>query len=467
MDITQWYAVALGAIAAACVLFSISRVIIKLSHTYASFYFLKYVFYPEIIRYWRWSNIITQILRYLGGSGTTTPFDAVLIMGFVLGNILCITIGAGDTSGLIRRTGLMATINLVPLALGGHMNVISSYCGVALSSYGRIHRLLGRVAIIEGSVHSIMAARSRKIELHVPSQIAALIVGTSIPSHKAGLTELLLSIKAVSTMAAVLVSSLAIVQRYFYEIFLKLHLALAAIVVAGAWVHVSPRKLSVPQVIYLITAICVWAFTHLIQIVYILYRNVPILSKKRVHRRTGRAVTSNQAKTIAMPDGVQIHVKLVQPWGFRAGQIVYLCLPGLSRSAFLESHPFVLSWWYKSVEGDDIAVFMIKPRRGFTRIVKDIAPKPPNDWMTLARSDGGLELESYDTARSTELTAIIEGPYGNGQDLELFDTVLLFASGIRIAAQLPYVRQLLQQHYAWFAKTRRIALFWEMESECM
>ena len=283
-------------------------------------------------------------------------------------------------------------------------------------------------------------------------------------------------------MATVLVSSLAIVQRYFYEIFLKLHLALAAIVVAGVWIHVSPQKLSVPQTIYVMTAICVWAFTHLIRFAYILYRNVkyarpqieavalganPILSEKLAYRRTRRVLTTNRAKTIAMPDGVQVHVKLVQPWKFRAGQTVYLCLPGVSRSAFLQSHPFVLSWWYKSVKGDDIAVFMVRPRRGFTRIIEHLAPKPPKDWMTLARSAGGLKLESYDTAKSKELTAIIEGPYGNGLKLDSFDTVLLFASGIGIAAQLPYVRQLLQQHYAWVAKTRRIALFWEMESECM
>jgi hypothetical protein len=276
--------------------------------------------------------------------------------------------------------------------------------------------------------------------------------------------------------------SLAIVQRYFYEIFLKLHLALAVAVVAGVWVHVWSRKPSAPQTIYMITAICVWTFTNLVRLAYILYRNVkyarprtetmalgdnPILSEKLAPRRTRRVLVTNRAKVIAMPGGVQIHVKLIQPWRFGAGQTVYLCLPQVSHSAFFQSHPFVLSWWYKSVKGDDIAVFIIRPRRGFTRIVEDIAPKPLKDWMTLARSAKGLKLESYDTAKSKELRAIIEGPYGNELNLKSFDTVLLFASGIRIAAQLPCVRQLLQQHYSWVAKTRRIALFWEMESECM
>jgi len=41
----------------------------------------------------------------------------------------------------------------------------------------------------------------------------------------------------------------------------------------------------------------------------------------------------------------------------------------------------------------------------------------------------------------------------------------LFATGIRIAGQLPYVAQLLQGYLEGKVKTRRIALFWEVESE--
>jgi hypothetical protein len=51
-------------------------------------------------------------------------------------------------------------------------------------------------------------------------------------------------------------------------------------------------------------------------------------------------------------------------------------------------------------------------------------------------------------------------------NLRTYNTVLLFATGIGIAPQLPYVRQLLTEHYTWIAKTRRIALFWETDSEC-
>jgi hypothetical protein len=82
---------------------------------------------------------------------------------------------------------------------------------------------------------------------------------------------------------------------------------------------------------------------------------------------------------------------------------VYLCLPGLSRSTWMQSHPFAISWWYKNKDGDDVAVFMIKPRKEFTRRVEDIAPQPPTDWMTLARIIEELQLESHLTHISEEL----------------------------------------------------------------
>jgi hypothetical protein len=91
---------------------------------------------------------------------------------------------------------------------------------------------LGRIIIIEGSVYSIIAIRSRKLNLHVLFQMAALIVSNLILLRKVVLIELLFLFKAVSVIATILIFSLAIVQRYFYEIFLKLHLVLTITVVA-------------------------------------------------------------------------------------------------------------------------------------------------------------------------------------------------------------------------------------------
>ncbi|KAF2806348.1 uncharacterized protein BDZ99DRAFT_479610 [Mytilinidion resinicola] len=55
---------------------------------------------------------------------------------------------------------------------------------------------------------------------------------------------------------------------------------------------------------------------------------------------------------------------------------------------------------------------------------------------------------------NSKIRAIIEGP-----------TVLLFATSIGIAGQLPYIEKLLKGYYNCKVKIRRIALFWEVESE--
>ena len=63
------------------------------------------------------------------------------------------------------------------------------------------------------------------------------------------------------------------------------------------------------------------------------------------------------------------------------------------------------------------------------------------------------------------MRAIVEGPYGKEIHLDEYGTVLLFATGIGIAGQLPYVKQLLENFHNYDAKARRIALFWQVDSE--
>ncbi len=127
IDITQWYAVALGSLVALSIIASLSLAVVKIARTYGTFYFLKYIYYP-------------QAHLYLKGSGKTTRFDLALIIAFLVGNVLCTTIQVKDIANLSRRSGLISTITLMPLLLGGHMSLIVSCCGISLRTYSRIHR---------------------------------------------------------------------------------------------------------------------------------------------------------------------------------------------------------------------------------------------------------------------------------------------------------------------------------------
>ncbi|CZR58393.1 uncharacterized protein PAC_08285 [Phialocephala subalpina] len=196
------------------------------------------------------------------------------------------------------------------------------------------------------------------------------------------------------------------------------------------WIHVSGKLLSTPT-IYLLVACCIWTLLHLLQICQMLYRNV----------RNWKY--SCKVAIESLPDAYQVHAKISRPWKYRAGQYIYLCIPGVSYSAISQSHPYMVSWWYKYDKDQDIMVFIIQRQRGFTRSLPT----------------------SNSSTRPTELRAIIEGPYGKEIHLDEYGTVLLFATGIGIAGQLPYMRQLLENFHNYDAKARRIALFWQVESE--
>ena len=70
----------------------------------------------------------------------------------------------------------MSIINLTPLLLRAQMNLITSRCRIRLSAYARIHRWLGRVAIVKGLIYTAAAISLRKPNLHIYLDVAALIV---------------------------------------------------------------------------------------------------------------------------------------------------------------------------------------------------------------------------------------------------------------------------------------------------
>jgi hypothetical protein len=178
MDVTQWYAIALGGVVGLSIItpllltiFKETRTYIlknfKKTRTYIKFHFLKYVYYP-------------QVYKYLRGSEEITRFNLGLIYVFLAGIVVCTTVQVKDVSTLRRRSGLMSVINLIPLLLGSRMNLVASYCGISLGTYGRAHRWLGRVAIAEGLIHTAAAVSMQKPSLHNLTDIGGLTIG-SIP----------------------------------------------------------------------------------------------------------------------------------------------------------------------------------------------------------------------------------------------------------------------------------------------
>jgi predicted ferric reductase len=230
------------------------------------------------------------------------------------------------------------------------------------------------------------------------------------------------------------------------------------------YLHIPSRAVTKSPTVYLLVAICLQGFIGVIRFGFVLFRNM------RYGKPLNRAIVKSllygreNESDIPVDDAVHMEVKLSRPWKPQAGQWFYICIPGVSFSAFMQSHPLYVSWWYHEDSpdhvkhkydedhvcdsncGDDYAVFIIQKQRGFTR--------------NLSSHTGG----SFQN--NSTMGAILEGPYGKELRLDSYGTVILFATGIGIAGQLPYIAQLLKGYGECKVKTRKIEVFWEVESEC-
>ena len=146
---------ALAAIAALSIIFYVLGISIGILRTYTTYHFLKHVFYP-------------RVHKCIGG---TTRYHALLVITLLVRNVLCLTLGTHNRTEIMQRTGLLSTVNLIPLALGSHMNFIVSRCGLGYEGYSAIYRWIRWVAVIEGVIHVILAVVFQTPNLYSSTQL--------------------------------------------------------------------------------------------------------------------------------------------------------------------------------------------------------------------------------------------------------------------------------------------------------
>lgn len=417
MDVVQWYGIALTALAAVVLATSHLRPLLP-------FWLLRHTAYPPLH-------------PLLGGPLDATRFEAVTVGVFLAGNVLCSGLGVKSSSDLVKRTGQLFTINAIPLCLGGKIGPLVNVLRMQYEDFARAHRWLGRVAAAQAVVHAAVAATAKK-DFRSQSQIAGLVV-----SHLSSYTYVTLAEQfdeAVSAVCAILVLSIGVVRRHKYELFAKLHLALAVLAVAAAWMHVASGSVFRPPEVYLLAACCTYGTAFAVWFMHAAYRNYSYHALFASARVFKTSTSSNQV--------VRLELKLPRPCAFRPGQFVYIRMLTLRNLAVLQSHPFYVYSW-----DEDTFSLLVEIKSGFTAgFLAEDAPssQPP----TAAEAEG------------TVVKAMVEGPFGKALDLKSYCTVVLFATGIGIAAQLSHVRGWLKDHHGVFnVTTRKMTLFWEVVSE--
>ena len=409
MDVPKWYAISLGTIVVACLLYRVISGILAFIRKITTFFFLKHFTYPNLHRRILWI-------------GTATRIQVLSVIAYISGNILCMTIGSTTMSQVTARAGILSIINMIPLLVGPRLAMVADLVGISIRTNLRIHEWIGRMAILQGMIHTILPFVGHRPFRWDSIRSSGVVVRPL----------LLLSISSTNVdrqgsiaLGAILLGSFKITRSIAYEVFLRTHILVSVVIVVSLWYHLKQQNTSTR--IYLWINLSVWALTTALHWAIFIFRNVVL------GRPFARATVSY------LSDAFQVDVVVPRPWHVKAGQYVYLTIPGAGTWSALEGHPFMISWWARDERGLTCSL-LVQPRRGFSsRMFKRLG---------------------------SPLRAFIDGPYGLNHEFGQYGTVIMFATGIGIAAQLPYVKELINGYNNCEVRTRSVQLHWVMEKDC-
>jgi hypothetical protein len=150
MDITQWYAVFLGAFIVLPMTTWIARCISGLVQEHQH-----------------------VLHKYVSISRRITRLEAFLILAILVGNAVCIGVNVHSAQTLMYRSGLLSSINFAFLSFGCQMSYIYKS---SVTRYIRIHYWAAGISITEALVHSVIAVILRTWRTDIISQITTWTV---------------------------------------------------------------------------------------------------------------------------------------------------------------------------------------------------------------------------------------------------------------------------------------------------
>ncbi|KAI9765635.1 MAG: hypothetical protein M1839_005407 [Geoglossum umbratile] len=333
-----------------------------------------------------------------------------------------------------RRTGSLSVVNMIPLFLmAGKNNPLIKLLGISYDTFNLYHRWLGRIVSLEAVVHTFAHLANLA---HTGGWKAGIQPALSMRYMSYGLL-------GTCALAVICIQASSPIRHAFYEMFKLLHIALVIVVVISTWYHLQLKGL--PQTKYLIPAVILWGIDRLCRMIRVAYGNI------------GKGGT--KAIVEVLPgNACRVTVSMARPWTFRSGQHAYIYMPAIS---LWQSHPFSVAWSEEeedSISGEKSAKspqgssemrktnfsFIIRARAGFTNtLYKKVSACP----------DGKLHV-----------ACMVEGPYGGQYSMHSYGTVILFAGGVGITHQLPYIRDLATGYANGTIATKKIILIWIVQS---
>ncbi|KAI1299457.1 ferric reductase like transmembrane component-domain-containing protein [Xylaria venustula] len=321
------------------------------------------------------------------------------------------------------RIGVLAYA-LTPLSvlLSTRESILSLLTGVPYQSFNFLHRWLGYIIFIQGSVHTI-GWTIIEVRLYQPQPTTAIewiIQPYIIWGVVAMILVLLLFV--LSTPWAIRVTG--------YEFFRKAHYVLALVYIGACWGHWEQLKS------FLLPSILLFFLDRgmrLLRTALIHYQYLPDGSMGfRAAPASLTHFSDDEHGDIIRMDFEQSH----DPW--KIGQHFYLCFP---ESSIWQSHPFTPLNLPQTRNSTVSHSYILRAKKGETKKIADLTLKK-------------LALSSKVTT-----PVILTGPYGASitETLTPEDNLLCVAGGTGITYVLPVLLDLVQKPAV---RDRKIQLVW-------
>ncbi|PGG99139.1 hypothetical protein AJ80_09403 [Polytolypa hystricis UAMH7299] len=337
--------------------------------------------------------------------GPFTRFHLLLLTVFWAFSISCTLVGIQSMADARLRTGTMSVINLTFL-LVSQPSLVADSLGLSLDSYLKAHGAVAWMAFIQALAHVAISMKMEGLSVRGTSQLHGILAFSAF-----GFAILLLCLR-----------------RHFYEFFIKLHYALGFFAVYAVWRHVRARKTF--SHVYIFAGIVCFACTFMLHMIKLIGRNFG----------PGRCFA--RASFVARNDAVEIVLSSIKPFRFRPGQFIYLRILTMNKFSILQSHPFAITWCSETQRGHADTISLLATDRGdFTHMLVDHA------------------------ATKKSCLACVDGPYGDTIDLSPYGSVVMFATGIGIAAQIPFIKEIVESRLRWESPTRRLSVVWEVDHQ--
>ncbi|KAI4183684.1 MAG: hypothetical protein LQ346_006261 [Caloplaca aetnensis] len=373
-----------------------------------------------------------------------TRFQSVFLAGIICMNTILSVWGiewggtrAAALSHLRNRTGTLSVVNMIPLViLAGRNNPLIGLLNISFDNFNLVHRWFGRIFVLQALAHSI-------------AQVVIIVDKGGWRSLQTAFQDshmLMTGLVATVTAVAITLQASAALRHAFYEAFLHLHIALVILTIAFLWKHIEGTY---PQN-YLLAVIIFWALERFARLALLVYRNV------------GRGGTKAELELLP-GDACRVTLKMVRPWTFQPGQYAFITVPSVG---LWTSHPFSLAW--SSNGADDQHQ---DSEKGYKISADDVLANP-DDKSTMSLiirrrsgfTDKLFEKAERSTSGITTISAYVEGPYGGHAVLHSYGTVMIFAGGVGITHQVPFVRDLVAGYASGIVAARKVILVWVIQS---